>query len=327
MKTKERMRLEIKGITEEGMFEGNLSPYGNVDGGGDVVEPGAYDQTLKLKGPTRPLLWQHRSAEPIGELTLESRKDGLWCTGQLLLADTTAQKAYLFIKAGIVKGLSIGFESVKDSIENGVRHLKEIKLYEGSIVTFPMNEMALITSVKHAGETKDDFNEELTDIQLSDAGYQMFYALCHSLGSLTWSSEMDKAQKVSAAGEYIQQFTDAYMAYLPDFLDMLAEQYGGMDMMAAKQKLETKAGAEFSAANKQTIKSRCDEIKSAVEAVLALLEDKAGDDTTVKAAGESTTLPTKAANSETEPVQDHSAITPLLSQLKESFKWNQSKSN
>src|SRR6185503_21128582 len=108
MKTKLRMRLEIKEISAEGSFEGLLSPYGNVDGGGDVVERGAYVKTLKDQGPTRPMLWQHKTDMPIGELTLEDRSEGLWCKGQLLMALPEAQKAYLLIKARIVKGLSIG---------------------------------------------------------------------------------------------------------------------------------------------------------------------------------------------------------------------------
>ena len=32
--------------------------------------------------------------------------------------------------------------------ENGVRYLKELRLWEGSLVTFPMNEAAQVTSVK-----------------------------------------------------------------------------------------------------------------------------------------------------------------------------------
>lgn len=176
MKTKQRMRLEIKEISAEGSFEGLLSPYGNVDGGGDIVERGAYTKTLLDQGPTHPMLWQHKSDVPVGELTLEDRTDGLWCKGQLLMALPEAQKAYLLVKAKIVKGLSIGFESIKDAIENGVRHLKEIRLYEGSVVTFPMNEMALITSVKAKvakgkRETKDDFNEVLNEIVGGDVSH------------------------------------------------------------------------------------------------------------------------------------------------------------
>ena len=84
MKQKQRMRLEIKEISAEGSFEGLLSPYGIVDGGADVVEPGAYTKTLNDHGNTVPMLWQHKTDVPIGELVLEDRPDGLWCKGKLL---------------------------------------------------------------------------------------------------------------------------------------------------------------------------------------------------------------------------------------------------
>lgn len=307
MKAKLRMRLEIKEISAEGSFEGLLSPYGNVDGGGDVVEPGAYAKTLKDQGLTRPMLWQHKTDMPIGELTLEDRPEGLWCKGQLLMALPEAQKAYLLIKARIVKGLSIGFEAVKDAIENGVRRLKEIRLYEGSIVTFPMNEAAMITSVKAAGETKGDFIEELTEIQLQDAGYQMFSALRYALSSITWS-DLTREEKITAAEVIIQQFNDAYMAYFPPYLDMLQELYGGMETWAAKR-LEIKAGAMFSAANKETIQTHCSGIKTSAEALLALIDDVAVTST------EADTAKAKAAATKSEPVIDHSAAQTLIKKI------------
>jgi uncharacterized protein len=59
-----------------------------------------------------------------------------------------AQEAYALMKRGVLKGLSIGFDVVRDTVANGIRHLHELKLYEVSVVTFPMNEMASISSVK-----------------------------------------------------------------------------------------------------------------------------------------------------------------------------------
>ena len=253
MAQKSRLKLEIKEITAEGSFEGLLSAYGNVDGGGDVVEPGAYKKTLKEQGQTRPLLWQHKTDVPIGQLTLEDRADGLWCKGQLLMELQTAKDAYLLMKARIVKGLSIGFESVKDSVTAGVRHLNEIKLYEGSVVTFPMNDFALITSVQQlkAGEKPADFNAELAEVQLADAHYQMLQALSGALSGCMYSG-MEKEQVMSAVGTCLQQFTDAYTAFLPDYLDMMESYYGGMETWA-KKRLEVKAGAVISAENKETI--------------------------------------------------------------------------
>lgn len=225
-----------------------------------------------------------------------------------------AQKAYLLLKARIVKGLSIGFEAIKDSVVNGVRHLNEIKLYEGSVVTFPMNDMALITSVKGKGETKDDFNEELTEIQLSDAGYQMRQALSQALSSLFWSG-LKKEEIITAAEVIIQQFSDAYMAYVPAYIDMLTEYYGDMETWS-KKRMERKAGAKISAATKTTLTSAHDHLKSATDLLSALIDPEAVDDTS-----ESKAAP------KTEPVLDHSALSSLLTQVKEQYQWNRLNSN
>lgn len=236
---KSRMKFEIKDISASGEFEGLLSPYGNVDGGNDVVEKGAYTKTLKEKGNRRPLLWQHKSDVPIGELMLEDRSDGLWCKGRLLMDSPNAQEAYRFIKQGIVKGLSVGFEMVKRSFKDNIRHLEELKLYEGSIVTFPMNESALIASVKAGAEGKGDFNEELSNRQTLDAWYQMQDALWNALCSALYSS-MTNEEKLSAADSILQQYSDAFLAFLPGYLDVAEQAYGPIEMWAAKRILERK---------------------------------------------------------------------------------------
>lgn len=146
--TSKQLTIEIKEFSEEGSFEGLLSPYGTVDLGGDMVEPGAYVKTIQENKGKVVMLWQHQTASPIGELTLEDRADGLWCKGKLCLELAAAKEAYISIKAGLVKGLSIGYDSIKDSVENGIRHLKEIRLWEGSLVTFPMAPSAMIASFK-----------------------------------------------------------------------------------------------------------------------------------------------------------------------------------
>lgn len=249
---KKFMTFEVKEISAEGSFEGLLSPYGPpADSYGDVVERGAYVKTIKEHGNTVPMLWQHKTDSPIGELTLEDRPDGLWCKGQLLMPLADAQKAHLLIKARIVRGLSIGYEAIKDAVESGVRHLKEIRLYEGSIVTFPASLQALITSVKAGGETKDDFTTELAEVQLQDMGYQIFCALRCALGSLPWASGMSREEKVAAAEVSIQQFSETFLTYLPLYIDYLAAEYGGMETMSAAQR-EAKSKKTFEPRVEQT---------------------------------------------------------------------------
>lgn len=138
-------RFELKEVTDEGTFEGLASVYGNVDTGNDVVEKGAFARTLNAH-PEIPILWRHD--QPIGKGSIEDSDKGLVVKGRLTLAVTQAREALALMKDGVVGGLSIGFRSIKDEVLNGVRRLKEVRLYEVSIVPFPMNELATITAVK-----------------------------------------------------------------------------------------------------------------------------------------------------------------------------------
>ena len=157
--------FRVKQFNEpDGSFEGDLSVYGVVDLGGDVVQPGAFKRSITANGNTVPLLWQHRPDEPIGTLTLNDTPSALKVKGQLLLDLPMAQKARTLLKAGIIKGLSIGFDTVQQDFVNGVRHLTELKLWEGSVVTFPMNQAATVTSIKQV-DADDDDEEELAALQ------------------------------------------------------------------------------------------------------------------------------------------------------------------
>lgn len=279
---KNRFRMEIKAVSDDGTFEGILSPYGNVDGGLDVVEPGAYRKTMSERGNTVTLLWQHKTEFPIGTLELEDRKDGLWCKGRLEMELPKAQEAYVCLKKRIIKGLSIGFEVVKDYVENGIRHLKEIRLYQGSIVTFPMNEMAMVTAIKALSGYKGDFNEELDKRQTFSSYYQMQYALGDALASLLWA-DMTKDEKVAMCGKIIEQFSESFTAFFPKYLDAIEAEYGPSEAWAS---------------------AICPEIKQRIMGYIpgrvefsALSSPVAGDTTTDEA---------KAANHEGEPVEDHS---------------------
>jgi HK97 family phage prohead protease len=153
-------RLELK-VDAQGTFTGLLSPYGPpADDGNDIIVAGAYRENIRQKGNVRPLLFSHESTRPIGTVELDDREDGLWVKGELLLDLPDAKTAYRLIQAGIMKGLSIGFRAIKKDFTNGVRHLKEIALYEASVVLFPMNDAALITSVKSL-----DYNRIQTELK------------------------------------------------------------------------------------------------------------------------------------------------------------------
>ncbi len=244
------MHLEIKSVGDDGTFEGVLSPYNNVDQGDDLVEPGAFTKSLQQNGGRVPMLWQHDQKCPIGELVLIDQPDGLHCKGTFCLEANPdgspkvpeAQKAYALLKARVIKGLSIGYDAVKAQVVNGVRRLKEVNLWEGSVVTFPMNLQALVSSVKSL-ERKGDYADALADYQLTNQKYSMIDALSSALLPMIWSGGT-RDDIVKASGAIIDEFKEVYLAFLPEYFDYMARIYG-IDTKSWRQQIETKYGREF----------------------------------------------------------------------------------
>jgi hypothetical protein len=161
---RKRFTLKIKAVDDAGSFTGLGAVYGNTDLGGDQIMPGAFTRTLAA-GKQFPLLWQHDPSNPIGTAKVTDTREGLQVDGKLLLQDPTALKAHTFMKAGVIRGLSIGFETLQSSMDGDVRLLKELRLWEFSVVTFPMNESAQISSVKSLSVSDDEVQMHLRAIR------------------------------------------------------------------------------------------------------------------------------------------------------------------
>lgn len=184
-------------------IEGLASVFNNVDSYKDIVLPGAFTKSLKGRMPV--MLWQHRSDMPIGVWDeAEETPKGLRVKGRIL--DTTAGiDAYKLVKAKALTGMSIGY-SAKDceiDAQKGIRRLKEVELYEVSLVTFPANEKAQITRVKSAPQTIREFEEFLRD-----AGYSHKDATTIALrGYKALSTQGEPDQEVLAdIGALFKQF-------------------------------------------------------------------------------------------------------------------------
>ena len=157
MMDRQAFELELKfagGEQQAGQITGYGAVFNNIDRGGDVVLPGAFKGSiaeLKRAKSSLPMLWQHWSNEPIGVWTdLEEDEKGLKVTGQLVLEVPQAAAVRALAAAGAIKGLSIGYETLDYAIDrtSGVRSIKKAKLWEISMVTFPMNTLASIDGVK-----------------------------------------------------------------------------------------------------------------------------------------------------------------------------------
>lgn len=143
--------FEIKSLSADGSFAGYASVFNVVDSQRDLMLPGAFKATLKSRTQPVQLLWQHQWESPIGVIeSLFEDSRGLYIKGKLLMEVMQAREAHALLKAGVIRGLSIGY-SVKRAErdpQTGVRRLQEVDLWEVSVVTLPANESAQVTVVK-----------------------------------------------------------------------------------------------------------------------------------------------------------------------------------
>ncbi len=148
MNQSQTCKLDVKSVNDEGEFSGFAAVYGNRDEAGEIIVAGALTRSIKETGPTYPLLWAHDSATPIGSVTVEDGPHGLMVRGKLLLSIAKAAEVMTMLRAGIIRGLSIGYKVVSDKFIDGGRLLTSLRLFEVSLVSLPANPQALVTDVK-----------------------------------------------------------------------------------------------------------------------------------------------------------------------------------
>lgn len=210
MKTKHlQIPLEIKSVSETGVFSGYGSVFHNEDSYGDVVRPGAFKKSLAewaKKGRLPPMLWQHNRHEPIGVFTnmVEDEK-GLFVEGRLLIDDIPqARAAYALLKEKALGGMSIGYREIliEQDHDEKVTNLLELDLWEVSVVTFPANEEATVDSVKSALAsgglpTLPEFEKFLRDAGFSKS--QSVAIASHGLRQLLRDADDTEAKEIESA--------------------------------------------------------------------------------------------------------------------------------
>lgn len=146
--------FDLKDVaTDERTFTGYAAAYGNEDSDGDIIELGAFADSIKGGQDKIKILWQHKSQEPIG-IPLEMRETdkGLWIKGKISKT-VRGDEAMELMRDGVISAMSVGFMIDKaDYDEDGKRRIKSGRLMEFSLVTFPANEQAVIQSVKEVNE-------------------------------------------------------------------------------------------------------------------------------------------------------------------------------
>lgn len=147
--------IDTKGYAETDdchVITGYGSIFNNTDLGNDAVVPGAFAKSLRDHGMPL-LLFNHKMEDaPIGTIVdAKEDKRGLWFKAELPKDDSFVSGRIIpQLKRRGLKGTSIGYRATQKEVRktDGVRLLKEIRLFEISVVNMPMNPLAGVETVK-----------------------------------------------------------------------------------------------------------------------------------------------------------------------------------
>jgi HK97 family phage prohead protease len=165
---------EFKAVDDDWIVEGYVSTFGNVDLGNDVVMPGAFTKTLK-ENPRVRFLLSHDPRLILG-VPKKLKEDSKGLFGSFKISKTQlGEDTHQLLLDGAIDSFSIGYQANEfDFIENDVRRLKAVDLFEASLVPLAMNQDALVTRVKDydyltlaekANQLGQEFTQLLNDLR------------------------------------------------------------------------------------------------------------------------------------------------------------------
>jgi HK97 family phage prohead protease len=133
---------------EKGIIKGYASMFNNKDSDGDIITKGAYSKTLQENSERIAFLYQHNMNQPIGKpLSMKEDEKGLFIEAKI--SDSSlGQDVKTMVSEGILKEFSVGFIPIKEDLQKDVNYIKEIKLFEFSLVTLAANPLAKVTEYK-----------------------------------------------------------------------------------------------------------------------------------------------------------------------------------
>jgi len=149
-----------------GVVSGYGSVFGNEDLQGDIVQKGAFTETIRENPKGWPMLFGHDTRRPVGFWT-HAREDskGLYLEGEFTMDMPEGASARALCshaaRLGQPLGLSIGYMQRKDGSRTvgNQRHLTGLSVLEVSLATVPANQLARVSAVKSAAAGIADLAE------------------------------------------------------------------------------------------------------------------------------------------------------------------------
>jgi len=153
-----------------------LAHFDNIDSDNDIIRKGAFAKSILERGPESTsnrkiqFLRHHDWEWQIGRFVeLSEDNTGLYAVGQLGRS-TQGEDALKDYEDGIIREHSIGFQYIGDKMRwiedntiesNGYWEINEVKLFEGSAVTFGANPETYVLNVPK-GEEKTNVIKKIT---------------------------------------------------------------------------------------------------------------------------------------------------------------------
>lgn len=154
------LKAEIKDVDmSKRTVTGYFSKFGNVDSDNDIIVAGAFARTIRengVNGKNRiKHLKNHNPNQMIGRLT-ELKEDAVGLYFESVISTNSHGKdALIEYQEGLLTEHSIGFITLQsDQTDDGVQLIKEVKLFEGSAVTWGANENTPVLDIKSMNYTQ-----------------------------------------------------------------------------------------------------------------------------------------------------------------------------
>src|SRR6266568_4771636 len=262
---------EIKATNDaQGIIEGHLNFFSNIDFGDDRTMPGAFKKTLQESYARKraqgldflyPYLWNHDYSIPPPGGIFEANEDrrGLYVKVQMNMDTEMGRDLYSSFKSGFLKKQSMGYKAIQvefvkdEETKRTIRNLLEVVVMEGSAVVFPMNDLAQVSTVKNlnrrnfymTGKTlpklevpviTKDYAESYAQITQQDWCsdlWNLWYPLRNEIIVALQTGDAPETDVQTA----IKQFTAATMAYVQRGIELGMTDYlqpdddGGMPSM------------------------------------------------------------------------------------------------
>lgn len=262
-------------MEDGGIVKGYASTFDREpDAYGDVVAHGAFTKslerwkTLNQEGRYIPLLWGHDTEDPtsnIGRVT-EAIEDerGLLVTAEFDADNGKAQYVRKLVKEGRVYQFSFAFETIEQGVttlEDGrkANELKELELFEVSLVQIPANQHATVEEIK-SGSTEcaielkprisgltDEQREEFTKAIAEAAHNGLELGL--KAGRRNSAKDAEELRSIASAANQIIEVVNGLLADDEPATDEVEEGEASDDAEGLK------AQTEFVDAYKQAIKA------------------------------------------------------------------------